>query len=647
MQSSRRISARLERALLATLPATLLLALLPAAPARAAATATAAATAAPAQAPAEAPAQAQAPAPAAGGPESAPLRELPDLVLNPWLSSQTTAGNFAKPSGLVATDGYGNAGIAYGMLQEAARTGDERYFRASMKTFSWLARTRKPLNGVFYQMFSAAAYNLARERFGNSAQFRRIRVAWANKLRRFPYQRGRIDDRYHYNKNLVEALEIIELFNSGLRGNSASAILKDRRVALRQALRVMNVLIPRRVDDYSQNVGAAEGWPFDTTIANMSDPPDNPPAYDALVAGLYARAYERLAPGFRTDRMRQAAATMTRGVIARTAPDGDIAFDGRSQEQAWSLSAAAYAAWAESEFTTGTEREIYLAFARRVVQRLENAYVTSSSSFGFVLTPAAGCCDRQERPPGQDLYYDVAKYSGLTALSLGWAIEARPTDWQAGSTALPTDGPADLVYGLGRGRFFEHRGGDVYWFLRMQSDYYDARSDMGLAVMKLRSPDGSWRDVVPPRPYTGGHHRPADPGAPCLVFRRGCAYLELHGGAPDGAGGYQFDAIWRTARRTLVRQSTATVTPLARGLRITWAALPADRFELDNFLPAARCAPDGVSAPGVTVVVTGQTSCTRAKGYFAGGARVDLRRTHSFATAQGGVAGLTYTATAN
>ena len=77
-----------------------------------------------------------------------------------------------------------------------------------MKTFNWINKTRQPMNGVFYQMFSASAYNFARANFADRPEFRRIRVAWANKLRRFPYQRGVLGTRYHYNKNLVEALEV-------------------------------------------------------------------------------------------------------------------------------------------------------------------------------------------------------------------------------------------------------------------------------------------------------------------------------------------------------------------------------------------------------------------------------------------------------
>jgi hypothetical protein len=247
-------------------------------------------------------------------------------------------------------------------------------------------------------------------------------------------------------------------------------------------------------------------------------------------------------------------------------------------------------------------------------------------------------------PPGQDHYYDVAKYSGLTAMTMGWAIADRPKDWQKGNAGLPADSPSDYIYNFGRGRFFQHRGANVYWFLRMQTDYYDARSDMAVSVMKLRNANGSWTDVVPPRPYTGGHHKPADPAAPCLVYRKGCAYLELHGGTANGAGGYNFQAIWRTARRTLVRTSTASVTPTDNGLRLSWVGAPGDVFTFDNFLPSARCQSTGVSSPGLTVTISGQSKCSIAKGYYAGGSRVDMRRTHSVTTPQGGGVDVTYAA---
>lgn len=579
-------------------------------------------------------------------PDSAPLKELPDLVLSPWLETQTSRGYFKRPSGSPAVDGYANVGIAYAMLLEAVRSGDDRYFNAAIKAINWSNRTRLPMNGIFYRMFSAAAYNVARANFANRSAFKRIRPRWANKLRAFPYQRGVLGSHYRYNKNLVEALEVIELYNTKLRSNNRKAVLNNRSAALKKAVRLLNVWVPRNVTLYSMVVGPAEGWPVATRISEMSDPPFNPPAYNALSAALYARAYARLPFVQRTERMRQTSERMIDGVVARMAPDGDIAFDGRSQEQAWALSSAAYAAWNASDFEDGPTREVHLAFARRAVSRLETVHVTSKSSFGFVLTPAAGCCDRQDNPPGQDHYYDVAKYSGLTALTMGWALEDRPDDAASGSDVLPTDRPSNLVYKLGGGRFQQHRGANTYWLLRMQSDYFDARSDMGVAVLKIQDQTGNWIDAVPPRPYTGGHHRPADPAAPCLIYRRGCAYLELHGGTPQGTdGSYFYSARWRTARGTLVRRGSATVSPTAEGLTLSWSASPTDQFKLDTFLPAPSCVPGvGVVGPNVTVAISGQVRCGVFADYYAGGSMTTMRKTRLVANPIANNVTVTYTA---
>lgn len=581
-------------------------------------------------------------APAA--PDSAPLKELPDLVLEPWLSTQTLAGNFRRPSGTLLIDGYANAGLAYAMLLEAVRSGDERYFASAMRTFAWINRTRYPMEGVFYQLFSAAAYNLAVERFASRNEFKRIRPGWADRIRRFRYLHGLLGSRYRYNKNLVEALEVIELYRTRLTSKAPKAILRDRRTAITRAIRLLNVQLARRVLDYTVNAGTKEGWPFAERVSLISDPPANPPAYNALTAALYMRAYERLPAKLRTVRMLQTAERMIGGVIARVAPDGDLAFDGRSQEQAWALSSGAYAAWAASRFERAPSKDIHLSFARRVVGRLETVHVTPESSFGFVLTPAAGCCDRQDMPPGQDHYYDVGKYSGLTAMTMGWALGVRPAAWGSATALLPTDRPSNFVYELGRGRFYQHRGDKVYWLLRMQSDYYDARADMGLALLKIRADSGAWIDAVPPRPYTGGHHRPPDPAAPCLLFRLGCAYLDLSEGRPVGES-YVFRARWRTARGSQIRSGTATVTPTASGLRLSWTAKAKDRFRVDTFLSRPLCASSGgVTTAHVAITITGQKTCEVFTDPFAGGALTTMRKARLKAEPRSGLVQVTYRA---
>lgn len=562
------------------------------------------------------------------------FRELPDVILAPWSASQLPAGNFQRPSSSSVTGGYGNDAIAYAMLIEASRTGDESYFRAAMSAFAFSAKTPPRPQGVFTKMFAAAGFNLATRKFGQRAEFLALKRAWAQRLRRLRYDDARLGVRYRFNKNLVEALEIFELLQTGLKSGYRGAILRNRTVARRRALRVMNVLIPERAQAYAKTVGGAEGWPLNVELADLSDPPNNPPAYNALVAGMYARAYATMPTRWRTARMRATARKLIRGVIARTAPDGDFAFAGRSQEQAWALSLAAYGAWYVARFVDETERPTMLAFAKRVTDRIEAEHVTTASSVGFALTPAQKCCDRNDHPPGQDNYFEIAGYIGLTAATLGWAIDTRPLDWRRRSAPrIPTDSPSKYAFTQGRGRFVQYRGAGVYWLLRMQGDFADARADMAVSILKSRRADGTWADVVPPRPYSGGHHRPADPASPCLAFGKNfanCAYLEIHGAYPT-VSGWSFDAVWRTVRRTVLKRGTAAVVPTANGLRLSWSADPGEVYKIDHFLPRARCTPTGVAGPGVAVGVSGQADCRVVAKDYAGGSRIDLDRVRSVA----------------
>ena len=112
-------------------------------------------------------------------------------------------------------------------------------------------------------------------------------------------------------------------------------------------------------------------------------------------------------------------------------------------------------------------------------------------------------------------------------------------------------------------------------------------------------------------------------------------------------GGYELQAIWRTAPGTLVRRGFATVTPTTTGLKLSWTGEVGDVFKFDNFLPSAKCTATGVTGPRLVVTVSGQSKCALAKGVFAGGSRVDLRRTHSVTTPQDGKVDVTYAATAN
>lgn len=572
------------------------------------------------------------------------LVDLPPMILDPWRESQWPDGNYRRPSGSTVWDAMGTSSIALSTLMMAKRTGDEAQFRSAMLAFKRLATQRVHPQGVFFRLFTASGYNFASKHFGDRPEFREIKGAWANRLRRIKYGDQSFRTGYRYNKNVVEAVEVLELLRSGLRSGRRGTVLHDRATARRRAVAVIQRQIPARVSELAITIGQGEGWSRPVTVADVSDIPDNPPAYNALVASMYVRAIGLLPAYARTAPVRHAARTLARGLASRMPPDGDLSFTGRTQELAWSLTSTMHAAWWAARVSAAPERPVLLALARRALDRLKNAHVDEGR---FLLTPAQRCCLSEDRPKGHDVYFDVSNYSGLTAVHLEWALEDQPKDWADGDGKLPADRESTYFYPHGRGRFVQHRGPGLYWFLRGQGNSADARLDMGVSVMKARRADGTWADIVPPHPLTGGHHLPADPAGPCL--RTGpkgktCAYLQLHA-AVKLENGYRFSALWRTPRRTLVDTGTAWVNPTPKGLMLSWSTRPGQVFQVDHFLEKARCSDRGVAGPGLVVTLRTMRECRIVAQGYAGGTHSDLDRVRAIVDGDGAPLALDYSST--
>lgn len=572
------------------------------------------------------------------------LTDLPGMILDPWRETQLESGSYRRPSGSTVWTSMGASSLAYATLMKARRTGSDAEFSSSMLAFKRIVIGRAKPRGVFCRYYLAAAFNLARLHFSERPEFRAIRRRWADRLRRIRYGDHSFRTGYRYNKNVIEAAEVLELLRTGLRSRYRGTVLHDRRTARRRAIAVIRRQIPARVAELSVTIGPEQGWPRAVTVADVSDIPDNPPAYNALVASFYVRAVGLLPAASRTPAMRHATRTLVRGIASRMPPDGDLSFTGRTQELAWSLTSTMHAAWWAAKISASPERPILLELARRALDRIKRSHVYEDT---FLLTPAQRCCLREDLPKGHDVYFDVSNYSGLTAVELEWALEELPNDWADGDGKLPADRESTYLYPHGRGRFLQHRGPNLYWMVRGQGNSADARLDMGVTVMKGRRSDGSWADIVPPHPLTGGHHLRADPAGPCLRTGPGgitCAYLQLHRPVRLN-GGYQFSAQWRTPRRTLVSSGLAWVRPTLNGLVLSWTTQPGQSFQVDHFLESARCNDNGVAAPGLLVTMSTQASCRIVARGYAGGTHSDLDRVRSMISGDGFTAMFDYQST--
>ena len=183
-----------------------------------------------------------------------------------------------------------------------------------------------PLQSVFENAAFAAAYRIAKARFGGDPAVAAALPAWRAWLSAIHYERLERSGRYRDNKALVEAVAVLELLRTDVPSGGPGTVLADRRDARRRVLRLLNRGVPAAARDF-RSVRAGRRF------VSFSDPPRNPPAYQALAAAYYVRALTLVPRRSRSRAARRTARQMLRGLEVAMAPDGDLACWGRSRSR--------------------------------------------------------------------------------------------------------------------------------------------------------------------------------------------------------------------------------------------------------------------------------------------------------------------------
>jgi hypothetical protein len=342
----------------------------------------------------------------------------------------------------------------------------------------------------------------------------------------------------------------------------------------------------------------------------LSDAPDYPPAYLALTAGLYARVVHALGPD---------ASPAARGLLRRaadasvlvTAPDGDIAYWGRSQEQVWAPPSAAYAASVAAELP-GTSRvngARYRALVSSTLDRLGTAYPVGSRGQYIVpgLRPSLRGSGRM-----LDEYAGAPSMAGLALMMLNWTIDDTDAPEDPAQTAPARDHAT--VIGHGDGRVAVVRGGPLWWVVRMRPTRHrlyagDLRYDSGLVAMKREFQTG-WRDVLPIRPRT--KERFGDTAGPILL--RGGRRVPFEGRSIRAAGN-RVTVSGMLGRRSLGVSYEQT----GCGVQMSFPGRRGDRYELSAFF-ARRPSVEGqrVTAGGRSAELNVPARLRLESGYASG-----------------------------
>lgn len=104
---------------------------------------------------------------------------------------------------------------------------------------------------------------------------------------------------------------------------------------------------------------------------------------------------------------------------AIAAPDGDLAYFGRSQQQAWSPALTAYGALSAAAISRPAVAQRLRGLAARAIERLRGAHGTGPK--GCFITPSLRPHYRGTR--GLDSCAAAIGYSGLTLTALNWAMD--------------------------------------------------------------------------------------------------------------------------------------------------------------------------------------------------------------------------------
>jgi hypothetical protein len=537
-----------------------------------------------------------------------PVAAFIEKLATPWLRPGVQrapgvhfAGHYRDP--VSSGTRYGDSLMGYTMVLTGLRTHRMDRVRSGLRAldFSVPRAALHSRPSIFEIIAIAGAYNLAREHIPREPLFADHKAAWEEYLRHVKLIRLPATT-YFGNHWLVEAVEVRELLRTGIRSNDPFAVLGGQRA---EADRLSRELINRRIPRMASTNAVAS--PIGRAFV-LSDPPDNPLVYQGLSFGFYARAVQMLGDDA-SPAARRTLVQIARASLLITAPDGDLAYFGRNQEECWGLAGTALGAFEAASFDESPPaldaqlREL----AERAVRRLDTVY--GVDEWGLNYAPIVRR-DPAHALEALDPGAGGPSFAGMTQLMLEWSLPVaeRPP---AGAT-IPADRPLEAKLSHGESRLDVVRRGRFWYAIRPSTSGKhpdDIRADFGLIAFKARAADGSWRDVIHLRPFTrGGGPRSAGP----VLRTGGLLGLPFASRVSVDRGAVLMSTAWRgppTPTKYTVAKLPSGIniralgyrpgptyrdgvpisyTPVACGLRTSIAAQAGDTIEYSFFLTRAN-----------------------------------------------------------
>ena len=511
-----------------------------------------------------------------------PATDLVDATVAQWLSLQTRAGTFIDPSTGHASKGSGDVGyggimIGDGMMRSGVRKHDRALVLAGIRAVSAALGVAPRDRGVFDGLAFASAYNFARASLGSDAAFVRVRRRWERYLEQLgapkigTFARDCVlSPACFHNHEAVEGAEDAELLATGLRSPLRGTKLHDRGALLRAARAEIGSNEPRFARGDGRTVGATRR----SGLALLSDSGSFALAYDGLSTAMLADSIARLgrrAPGAALATLRRT----TDALAGFMGPDGDVAYIGRRQEEAWADGGAAAAGAIAATVLPAKGQNVNLA--QRAITRLASVYGVDSN--GLRVVPRRG----RGETGGRGIDADWLDFNAVTVFFLDLAAGALDRERAVQPAPLTADRSGGAFVEQSQLGFSAVRQGDVWFAVHRHAFNGDLRYDFGLVAAKWRRPDGSWQDILRPRPYVFNRAASAGP----IIERGGRRWLPYGDrirvgvrGAVVVSGGFSDTSGHR------LRGATFRYTPTARGVTVTFPVRRGDTLLFTTYLSA-------------------------------------------------------------
>ncbi|MEP6953868.1 MAG: hypothetical protein ABI950_07400 [Solirubrobacteraceae bacterium] len=373
------------------------------------------------------------------------------------------------------------------------------------------------------------------------------------------------------NYKLADAVLNLELARSGVRSATPGTRLHDPVALRRRALAWLEGALPAAAPA-TATVMVPGRHAEPATI--LSDPGTLPLAYAALCTAWAVRATALAAPAA-APRLRLLTRRALWGLVGVAAPDGEISWSGRGQDQVWSLAATRYAAAAGNRQFASSD-PVLAARLRRLADVELDALAGRLHDGALQVLPAGN-----DQLSGLDHYYSAVGSTGLALTWLELARDALP-DPSAPRLALPSEIDRASFSDPARSGLLARRVGATWMGLRLRRVHsFDPRDDFGLARVLRRGADG-WHEQRPERPAPAGKQRA--PGAGPLLVQGGRQYWPAATAWRPIAGGVELSGAWH-ARDGRSRPARWRVTASAAGVALGTACARGSAVQVTEWLP--------------------------------------------------------------